>query len=131
MAVWHKNSNRKPTGGLHTTYRKSKSFEAGGEPTKTVIGPKKIKQVKVFGGSYKLKLRSTDMANVLDKESKTVKKAKILDVIENKANPHFIRQKIITKGALIKTDIGACKVTSRPGQNGTIDAVLVEKAEKK
>ena len=131
MAVWHKKSDRKPTGGVIKANRKSMKYEAGSEPIKTTLGKKKTKKVKTFGGNSKLKLAATDVANVIDKQAKTVKKAKVLDVIENKANPHFVRHKIITKGALIKTDLGVCRVTSRPGQYGALDAVLVEKSQEK
>ena len=131
MAVWHKRSGRKSTGGVIKASRKSMKYESGSEPIKTTLGKIKAKKVKTFGGNSKLKLSSTDTANVIDKQSKTFKKAKVLEVIENKANPHFVRQKVITKGALIKTDLGICKVTSRPGQYGTVDAVLVEKTQEK
>ena len=49
-----------------------------------------------------------------------------MDVIDNPASKDFIRRKIITKGAIIKTEIGDAKVTSRPGQDGVINAVLIE-----
>ena len=131
MGEWHKASGRKATGGLVRRNRKTKNFEAGSEPIKTVVGQRKVKQVKGYGGNIKVKLRSTSVVNVADQKSKSIKKAKVLEVIENKANAHFVRQKVITKGALIKTDAGVCRVTSRPGQHGSVDAVLVEKVQKK
>ena len=131
MGEWHKASSRKATGGLVRRNRKTKNFEAGSEPVKTVVGQRKVKLVKGCGGNFKVKLRSTSVVNVADQKSKSVKKAKVLEVIENKANPHFVRQKVITKGALVKTDAGVCRVTSRPGQYGSVDAVLVEKVQKK
>ncbi len=131
MGEWHKVSRRKSTGGLLRDNRKTKNYEAGNEPVKTVIGQRKVKQVRCRGGNVKVKLRAVSVANVADQKSKSVKKVKVLDVIENKANPHFIRQKVVTKGALIKTDAGICRVTSRPGQCGAVDAVLVEKVQKK
>ncbi|MCK4550975.1 MAG: 30S ribosomal protein S8e, partial [Candidatus Aenigmarchaeota archaeon] len=48
------------------------------------------------------------------------------DVLENKANPHFIRQKLLTKGAVVKTDAGKVKITSRPAQDGVVNGVVVE-----
>jgi len=38
----------------------------------------------------------------------------------------FVRRKIITKGAIIKTELGLAKVTSRPSQDGVVNAVLIE-----
>ncbi len=131
MGVWHKASNRKSTGGLVKRGRKTKNYEAGCEPVKTVLGQRKVKRVKCRGGNSKLKLRSASEVNVVDQKSKSLKKVKVLDIIENKANPHFVRQKVITMGAFVKTDIGVCRVTSRPGQCAALDAVLVEKGKVK
>ncbi len=47
-------------------------------------------------------------------------------MVENPANPNYVQRNIITKGAIIKTSAGNAKVTSRPGQDGTINAVLVK-----
>lgn len=131
MGIWHEKSKRKITGGLIHQNRKTKKYDMGNEPLKTVIGKRKVKTVKTRGGNQKMKLRADENVNVVDKTTKTVKKVKILDVIENKANPHFVRQKIVTKGALLKTELGTTRVTSRPGQNGVIEAVLVEKTQNK
>jgi small subunit ribosomal protein S8e len=46
--------------------------------------------------------------------------------VENPANPHYVRRNIITKGAVIKTELGNAKVTSRPGQDGVVNAALIE-----
>ena len=55
-----------------------------------------------------------------------IKKLKILNVIENPANPHLVRQNIITKGCIIETEMGKARITSRPGQSGVLNAVLIE-----
>ena len=39
---------------------------------------------------------------------------------------NYVRQNIITKGAVIMTDAGKARVTSRPGQSGSINAVLID-----
>jgi small subunit ribosomal protein S8e len=57
-----------------------------------------------------------------------MKVAKIITVVQNQANPHFVRRNIMTKGAVVKTDIGLVRITSRPGQDGTLNGVLVKKA---
>ena len=61
---------------------------------------------------------------VLPEENKNVT-AKIERVIGNPANRHFIRRNILTKGTIIKTDKGKAKITSRPGQDGVINAVKI------
>jgi small subunit ribosomal protein S8e len=45
--------------------------------------------------------------------------------VENQANIHYVRRNIINKGAIIETNLGKARVTSRPGQTGTINAVLL------
>ena len=51
---------------------------------------------------------------------------KLLNVIENSANPNYVRRNIITKGAIVETELGHAKVTSRPGQDGVVNGVIVE-----
>ena len=65
------------------------------------------------------------MANVLDPKTKKVKKAKIKVVVENKANVNFVRRNIITKGSVVNTKLGKVRVTSRPGQEGFVNGVLI------
>ena len=51
---------------------------------------------------------------------------KIIKVLENGTNNDYQRRGVITKGAILETDEGKCRVVSRPGQNGTINAILVK-----
>ena len=64
--------------------------------------------------------------NVVDKKTNTVKKVKILTVKSNPADPNYVQRNIMNKGATITTEIGDAVVTSRPGQDGAINAVLLE-----
>jgi small subunit ribosomal protein S8e len=63
-------------------------------------------------------------ANVSD--GKKTQKVEIENVIDVEANKNYKVRKIITKGAIIKTKIGDAKVTSRPGQTGTVNATLIK-----
>jgi small subunit ribosomal protein S8e len=49
---------------------------------------------------------STKHANVTNPKTGETKKVEIKDVVENPANPHYVRRDIITKGAIILTEIG-------------------------
>lgn len=129
MGIWHLRSKRKPTGGLLKLHRKKKKFEIGREQTKTTIGKKKLKRISARGKNLKLRLVSNDKANVYTMKTGKSTLSKVLDVIKNQANPEFVRRKVITKGSTIKTELGDAIVTSRPGQDGTINAVLIEHAE--
>ncbi len=128
MARWHLRSQRKSTGAKLNRLRKKKRSERGSLFVETQIASKKVKIERTRGGNRKIRLVSTELANVIDKDGKA-KKVKILSVQENAANPHYIRRNIITKGAVIKTEIGLARVTSRPGQQGVVNAVLIEKTK--
>ncbi len=106
--------------------RKKRKREIGREFLEPTIGPRKLIKVRVRGGNYKLRLLSADYANVFDPRTGKASKVKIISVVENPANPHFSRRNILTKGAIIETEIGRARVTSRPGQNGVVNAILIE-----
>jgi len=98
----------------------------GGKFVETKLGPtKRIKQ-RASGGNVKISLLGVDVANVVDPKTGKTKKSKILTVVENPADPHFVRRNVLTKGAIIGTELGRARVTSRPGQSGSVDAVLLE-----
>ncbi len=84
--------------------------------------------LRTKGGGEKRLLLRTNVANVIVKGKS--QKAKILSVIGNPADSQFIRRNIITKGALLQTDIGKVRVTSRPGQSGVVNGILIEAKEK-
>ncbi len=128
MARSQRRSRRKPTGGLYKKDRKKRKAELGRPNTETHVGSVKRRKIRVRGGNFKLRLLRADKANVyLPSEKRTVS-AEIVDVEDNPANKDFARRKIITKGAIIQTSVGKAVVTSRPGQHGIINAVLIENA---
>jgi small subunit ribosomal protein S8e len=126
MALWHLRSKRKPTGGRLQRVRKKRRTDRGNLPTETRIGKRHVLKNKATGGSVKLKLSSVELINVADPKTGKVKRVKVVSVKENKANPHYIRRNIVTKGAVVETEAGLARVTSRPGQQGIANAVLVE-----
>ncbi|MCF8884677.1 MAG: 30S ribosomal protein S8e [Nitrososphaerota archaeon] len=127
MVQWHWDLHkRKPTGGKKRPYRKKRRYERGGEPALTIIGERKLRVKRCRGGGIKLSLASDMYANVYDPKSAKSQKVKVLRLISNKANRDYERRGVITKGAVIETEIGKAVVTSRPGQNGVINAVLLE-----
>ncbi len=124
--IWQGRSRRKPTGGLYKRHRKKRKYEMGRPQVETTIGERKIKIVRVRGGNYKVKLFSDKYANVYIPSQNRVVKAEIKSVVENPAHVHYARRNVITKGAIILTEIGKAKVTNRPSQEGVINAVLIE-----
>ena len=117
---------RKPTGGLYRPSHKKKLRWKGSEPTLTHIGDRKVRVDRVRGGNKKTRLLRTRKANVIDPTTGKAVVAEIKNVIENPANRHYSRRNIITKGAIIETNIGKARVTNRPGQEGTVNAVLIK-----
>ncbi len=61
-----------------------------------------------------------------DQDSKKTQKLRIIRVTKNPANKDYERRGVITKGAMLETEIGIARVISRPGQDGVINAVLVK-----
>ena len=118
-------TGRKPTGGKYNIARGKRKYEMGRLPTLTKVGKQHIKTMKTKGDSRKMKVAIAQFANVLNPKTKKFVKAAIKTVDECPANRHFVRRNIIVKGAIISTDAGKAKVTSRPGQDGTVNAVLV------
>ncbi len=127
MTKWHLRSKKKETGGQAKRMRKKKKFERGSAFLETKIGKNKAKFERVRGGNKKIRLLSAEKANIFDPKTKKSMCAKIVSVKENTANPHYVRRNIITRGAVIDTELGLAKVTSRPGQDGIINAVLIKK----
>ena len=78
------------------------------------------------GGTQKVRLLAVNQANISTDAGKT-EKVEILRVMENPANVDYDRRGVITKGTMIATTLGNARVTSRPGQDGIVNAVLVSK----
>jgi len=127
MSVSHGRSKRKKTGGVYKPLRHKRLFELGSEMIEIRPGEKKVKVVKGMGGTLKLRAIRVKEANVFIPSQKKFQKSEIVQVKENPANPHFVRRNTITKGAVIETKLGLARVTNRPGQEGSVNAVLLEK----
>ncbi|MFC1691723.1 30S ribosomal protein S8e [Nanoarchaeota archaeon] len=119
-------SLRKSTGGRYKSKISKRKFSMARSPSATKIGSRKPKSLRCIGGNRKVRLLSSDTVNVLDPKTKKHSKATIQTVDENPANQHFIRRNILTKGSIVDTDKGKVKITSRPGQQGSVDGILVQ-----
>lgn len=125
VIVQRARTSRKPTGGRYQIARAKRKFEIGRLPVHTKIGEKKNRTIKTKGNNRKMKVLVAQYANVLDPKTNKYVKATIKTVDECQANRHFVRRNVIVKGAIINTEAGKAKVTSRPGQDGTVNAVLI------
>src|SRR3989344_4123440 len=125
MAISQFRSKRKITSGRYKKLAK-KLHHKGSPPALTKLDELNIKSQRTRGGHIKFRIHSHNIANVFNPKTKKYEKLKIITITENPANRHFVRRNIMTKGALIKTEKGIAKITSRPGQEGTINAVLID-----
>ena len=127
MGYYHGNDLKKPSGGKKRPYRGKRKYEAGRPPTETRLSEREARKIiRVRGGNSKIRLKRAVYANVIDPSSNKAQKAKIIRVLETPAHTEFARRGIIIKGAIIETELGKAKVTSRPGQDGVINAILLK-----
>jgi small subunit ribosomal protein S8e len=117
-------STRKRTGGRRRNFRNKRKHELGRESTETQVGDAKRTAVDARGNTTKVRAVDADTATVATDDGTVA--ADIENVAENPSNPNYARRNIITKGAVIETSEGRARVTSRPGQDGQVNAVLVE-----
>lgn len=125
MARTQLRSKRKVSGGRYHQARAKKKKELTRLPTLTKLNEKKSKKLRILGGNLKQILLSVNQVNVVNKEGKT-QTVEILNVLENPANPNLVRRNILTKGTIVKTSLGKVKITSRPGQESSLNGVLVQ-----
>jgi small subunit ribosomal protein S8e len=118
---------RKLTGGRTKHFRSRRAYEKDGYAAETLLGPNEYYHRRTRGGAEKTSLKFADYVNVKDNGSGKTQRVKINRVLENPANRDYERRGVITRGALLDTDLGNARVTSRPAQDGVINAVLIAK----
>lgn len=118
-------TGRKPTGGKYKKTRKKRLYERKGLPRMVTLGKEKKKILRTRGGHFKTVLLRTDKVNLIDKDKKC-SVVKIKNVIEVPSNRFLARKNILVKGAIIETEKGKARITNRPGQEGHVQAILIE-----
>jgi len=128
LAYWHSDLHkRKRTGGKSRPYRGRRKYERGGYPTETTLGERVIKIDRVRGGNIKIRVVKDSAVNLSDPTTGKTVKCKILRVLKNPANRDYDRRGVITKGTLVETEYGVARITSKPGCDGILNAVLIER----
>lgn len=125
MAQWHGISRRKSTGGRLVQARSKRRTEISSEKQYAFVGEPKRKIYRKTGGNPMVRVLVDNRVAVSDDSGKT-SMASIINVVENPSNPNFVRRNILTKSAIINTDKGLVRITSRPGQDGVINGVLIK-----
>ena len=114
----------KITGGRRRPLRSRKKHETNRFPNEALVGEQITITRKVRGKNVKTAIKTIDTVNlIIDSKAK---KVKILKVLENATNNDYQRRGIISKGAILETAEGKCRVMSRPGQHGVVNAVLIK-----
>ncbi len=126
MAIWKFKSQKKVSGGKYHRSRDKRKREIGREPALTLLGKKRIKLIRTRNNGSKTYLLGNNSANVYDPKTKKFYKLQIKTVKDNNANKNFIRRNIMTRGAVIETEMGLAKISNRPGQEGAINAILIQ-----
>src|SRR5215475_9199630 len=116
---------RKLTGGRIVSMRSRRKYEIDRYPNEAIIGKNKTVNRRIRGNNHKTGIKTSEFANIADPESKKVSKLKILNVVKNTANKDYERRGVISKGALLETEVGVARVVSRPGQDGIVNAILI------
>lgn len=125
--AWHDRlTKRKKTGGKKRAYRTHRVKEQGRQPVETLFGETQRKEVKGLSRISKIKLVKAEYVNVSDPVTGKTDRLEILDVVRNPANADYNRRGVITKGTIVRTDMGLAKIVSRPGQDGSLNAVVYE-----
>ena len=123
MGIWQGRSRRKPTGGRLRPLRKKRRFEIAREAQLATVGAGKVKAYRVRGANPKYRILTAATVNVYDPATKKTAVAKIVTVRENPANPNYVQRNVITKGAILETELGLVRIRSRPGQDGVLNGV--------
>ena len=114
----------KITGGRRHVLRSRRKYEIDRFPNEALIGDQITITRKVRGKNIKASIKTIDSVN-LAIDSK-IKRVKIIKVLENATNSDYQRRGVVSKGAILETEEGKCRVVSRPGQHGTVNAILVK-----
>ena len=115
----------KITGGRRYPLRTRRKYEIDRYSVETIPGEQVTVVRKVRGDNKKTSLKTTDFVNLAAPGAK-VKKVKILKVLKNPSNNDYERRGVISRGAILETEAGQCKVISRPGQDGAVNAILIK-----
>ena len=118
-------AKRSASGARYKAARKKRVYEKANAPVLTRVGEKKLRHDDARGHTRKLRLLTGETVVLYDAKSKKHATAKIKAVVENPANRNFVRRNILTKGVIVETDKGQAKLTSRPGQDGMLNGVLL------
>jgi len=130
MAKWHGMSRRKPTGGRlkrPIRYRGKRKKEISSEKQFAFVADSnQNKLYRKHAGHQTARVMNASHINVNIPSEGITKRVIISNIVENSADPNYVRRNIITKGAIAETELGLVRITSRPGMDGVVSGVLLD-----
>lgn len=112
------------SGKRRIKFRDKKRSEVGNYFSATKLSDANlVSRVRRRGGAIGTKMKRAGFVNLLTKDG--YKKAKLTGVLESPDNRNFARQNILTKGAIIETELGKAVVLNSPGRDGAVNAKLM------
>ena len=115
----------KITGGIRHPLKSRRKFRMDRYPNEALMGEQLTVTRKTRGNNRKTAIKTANVVNVILADGK-IKSSKIVRVLENQTNNDYQRRGVITKGAIVETEDGKCKILSRPGQDGTLNGTLLK-----
>ena len=115
----------KITGGHRHPLKSRRKFHIDRFPNEALMGEQTTVTRKTRGNNRKTAIKTANAVNIVIADGK-IKSSEIVKVLENQTNNDYQRRGIITKGAIVETKDGKCKIVSRPGQDGTLNGILLK-----
>ena len=115
----------KITGGHRHPLKSRRKFHIDRFPNEALMGEQTTVTRKTRGNNRKTAIKTANAVNIALAGGK-IKSSEIVKVLENQTNNDYQRRGIITKGAIVETKDGKCKIVSRPGQDGTLNGILLK-----
>ncbi|MGB1588220.1 MAG: 30S ribosomal protein S8e, partial [Poseidonia sp.] len=119
-------SRRKPSGGRKVQARGKRATEISTEKQFALVGEPKRKIYRKTGGNVMVRVMAANQVSINDTKTGKTTLGTIHSVVENASDPNYVRRNILVKGAVIETDKGRVRITSRPGKDGVINGVLLK-----
>ncbi|MEM3670850.1 MAG: 30S ribosomal protein S8e [Thermoprotei archaeon] len=129
MSYYQGNDNRRITGSVKAFNRGKRKFELGGHFTASSLAQKEVVAADAGrGGTVRLRLLKANMVNVVESGGAS-KRVKVDSIVRTPANLEYARRGIVTKGTIVRTELGEVRITSKPGRHGVLNGVLIKAAK--
>ena len=115
----------KITGGIRHPLKSRRKFQTDRYPNEALMGDQVTVTRRTRGNNKKTSLKTANVVNLVLADGK-IKSSEIVRVLENQTNNDYQRLCVITRGAIVETKDGKCKIVSRPGQDGALNGILVK-----